>query len=185
MSYRMLSWTACLLFAGCAGQVKNPSVEQSRLADTQIAMQPESSPDSAASSVNVPSAIGLQSAPLDLKPRAQASTDFVQTGRASWYGKTFQGRRTASGERFDMHALTAAHRTLPFGTYVRVSNGSKTRSVIVRINDRGPYIKGRVIDLSLAAARMLGLRELGAAPVILERVHEGNRLTLSSTDAHE
>ncbi|SAL69604.1 RlpA-like lipoprotein [Caballeronia arvi] len=185
MSYRVLSWTACLLFAGCAGQVKNPSAEESRSADIKIATQSESSPDSAASSVNVPSAIGLQSAPLLLKPPAQASTDFVQAGRASWYGKKFQGRRTASGERFDMHALTAAHRTLPFGTYVRVSNGSKTRSVIVRINDRGPYIKGRVIDLSLAAARMLGLREIQAGPVILERVGERNRLTPSYTAAHK
>ncbi|SAK68470.1 rare lipoprotein A [Caballeronia catudaia] len=185
MSYRMLSWTACLLFAGCAGQLKNPAVVESRPADIQIAMQPESSPDSAASSVNASSAIGLQSAPLALKPPAQASTDFVQAGRASWYGKKFQGRRTASGERFDMHALTAAHRTLPFGTYVRVSNGSKTRSVIVRINDRGPYTKGRIIDLSFAAARMLGLREIEAGPVNLERVGDGNRLTPPYTDAHK
>jgi rare lipoprotein A len=82
-------------------------------------------------------------------------------GLASWYGPRFHGRRTASGERFDMHALTAAHPTLPFGTVVRVEVPQEGRSVDVRINDRGPHIKQRVIDLSRAAARALGMLDPG------------------------
>ena len=85
----------------------------------------------------------------------------VGKGLASWYGKGFHGRPTASGERFDMHALTAAHPTLPFGTLVRVRSVEDGRTVDVRINDRGPWIKRRVIDLSRAAAEALGLIDLG------------------------
>lgn len=87
-------------------------------------------------------------------------------GRASWYGPGFHGKRTASGERFNQNALTAAHRSLPFGTKVKVTNSRNGRSVIVRINDRGPFHGGRIIDLSKAAARVLGIG--GTAPVILE-----------------
>jgi rare lipoprotein A len=92
-------------------------------------------------------------------------SDFHQTGCASWYGKLFHGRRTANGERFNMNALTAAHRTLPLGSYVRVTNPATNDSVVVRINDRGPYARGRVIDLSYAAARVLHLQHEGTAPV--------------------
>lgn len=81
----------------------------------------------------------------------------LETGIASWYGKQFHGRKTANGERFDMDALTAAHPKLPFGSWVRVRNLLNGRSVDVRINDRGPHIKQRVIDLSRAAARALGV----------------------------
>ncbi|MBB5416945.1 rare lipoprotein A [Paraburkholderia atlantica] len=94
--------------------------------------------------------------------------DFHQIGRASWYGRFFHGRRTANGERYDMHAMTAAHRTLPLGSYVRVTNPANSRSVIVRINDRGPYARGRVIDLSMAAAGMLDMRHSGTARVKIE-----------------
>jgi len=89
----------------------------------------------------------------------------VETGQASWYGKAHQGHLTASGERFDMHALTAAHRTLPFGTIVRVTHLKTGRSVDVRINDRGPYHSGRIIDLSYEAARKLGIVGGGTARV--------------------
>ena len=95
-------------------------------------------------------------------------SDFHQTGRASWYGRGFHGRRTANGERYDMHALTAAHRTLPLGSYVRVTNPATSRSVVVRINDRGPYARGRVIDLSMAAANVLDMRHAGTARVKIE-----------------
>jgi rare lipoprotein A len=91
--------------------------------------------------------------------------NFHQTGRASWYGKLFHGRRTANGERFNMNALTAAHRTLPLGSYVRVTNPATNDSVVVRINDRGPYARGRVIDLSYAAARVLHLQHAGTGRV--------------------
>jgi rare lipoprotein A len=89
------------------------------------------------------------------------------TGRASWYGKPHHGQLTASGERFDMNALTAAHRTLPFGTRLRVMNLDNDREVEVRINDRGPSRTDRIIDLSYAAARALGALGAGVVPVRL------------------
>jgi rare lipoprotein A len=90
-----------------------------------------------------------------------------QRGVASWYGPGFHGRLTANGERFNTNSLTAAHRTLPFGTRVRVTNATTGRSVVVRINDRGPFTRGRVIDLSKAAARAIGVT--GVAQVVLAR----------------
>lgn len=95
-------------------------------------------------------------------------SSFKQTGRASWYGRHFHGRRTANGERYDMNALTAAHKTLPLASYVRVTNTTNDKSVVVRINDRGPYVRGRVIDLSYAAARILDLQHVGTARVKIE-----------------
>jgi rare lipoprotein A len=95
----------------------------------------------------------------------------VQVGLATWYGGEHHGGPTASGERFNKNALTAAHRTLPMGTRVRVTNQNNGRSVIVRINDRGPYgNKRRIIDVSEAAARKLGMIEAGVVPVRVEVV---------------
>jgi rare lipoprotein A len=96
-----------------------------------------------------------------------------EVGLASYYGDALQGRHTASGERFDMHALTAAHRTLPFNTRVEVTNLENGRSVVVRINDRGPYVEGRVIDLSQAAARELRFLGRGTTRVRLKVVGGG------------
>jgi rare lipoprotein A len=89
----------------------------------------------------------------------------LQRGLASWYGPGFQGRRTANGERFNTHQLTAAHRSLPFGSRTRVTNERTGRSVVVRINDRGPFVRGRVIDLSQAAARAIGISGVGRVTV--------------------
>lgn len=89
-------------------------------------------------------------------------------GEASYYGRGFHGRKTASGEKFDMHALTAAHRTLPMGTRVRVTNLDNGRTVVVRINDRGPFHKRRIIDVSYAAAHKLDMLRSGVVPVKLE-----------------
>lgn len=86
-------------------------------------------------------------------------------GQASYYGAKHQGKRTASGERFDQNQLTAAHRTLPFGTRVRVTNLNNDKSVIVRINDRGPFVRNRIIDLSRKAAQQLDMLRNGIAPV--------------------
>ena len=93
-----------------------------------------------------------------------------QTGTASWYGSQHQGRRTASGESFDMHALTAAHPTLPMGARVLVTNLNNGRSVQVRINDRGPIVRGRIIDVSYEAAQQLGAVSTGTFPVRLRMV---------------
>ena len=92
----------------------------------------------------------------------------LERGRASWYGGQFHGRRTASGENYDKYALTAAHKTLPFGTIVRVRSLILGREVDVRINDRGPFAPGRVIDVSQAAAEALGLMSAGVAEVSLK-----------------
>ena len=91
-----------------------------------------------------------------------------QRGYASWYGKELHGERVASGETFDMYALTAAHRTLPFNTLVKVTNLQNGKSVVVRINDRGPYNQGRIIDLSYKAALELGITSVGSAEIQLE-----------------
>jgi rare lipoprotein A len=88
-----------------------------------------------------------------------------EKGDASWYGHPYHGRQTASGETYDMHDLTAAHRTLPFGTVVRVERRDTGADVTVRINDRGPFVRGRIIDLSFKAARKIGLDVDGVAPV--------------------
>lgn len=96
------------------------------------------------------------------------AADYDVTGNASWYGARYHGRLTASGQRYDMNAMTAAHRTLPFGTKVRVVNLSNRRAVVVTINDRGPYAGRRVIDVSRRAAEILGMVDDG---VVRVRVH--------------
>jgi len=90
------------------------------------------------------------------------------TGNASWYGPGFHGRKTANGERYNQNDLTAAHKKLPFGTKVRVTNLNNNKSVIVRINDRGPYVRGRIIDVSKEAAKELAMLGSGTAPVRVE-----------------
>lgn len=100
--------------------------------------------------------------------RATKDSEDDLTGIASYYGEEFHGRKTSSGEVYDMHALTAAHRTLPFNTRVRVTNLDNNRSVEVRINDRGPFKDNRVIDVSYKAALQLGLISNGTAPVRIE-----------------
>jgi rare lipoprotein A len=96
---------------------------------------------------------------------------------ASYYARKYNGRKTASGEIYDMRKMTAAHRTLPFGIKVRVTDLSSGRSVIVRINDRGPFTKGRIIDLSLAAAQKLGIVEAGSAKVQVDLLPESAQRT--------
>jgi rare lipoprotein A len=98
----------------------------------------------------------------------------VASGIASWYGGQFHGRTTASGEPFDMNGLTAAHPSLPFGSKVRVTNRTNDASVVVRINDRGPFVGNRVIDLSRAAAQAVRLIGPGLAPVKLEVIRNGS-----------
>ena len=93
----------------------------------------------------------------------------VQTGKASYYAKKFSGRKTASGERLHHDSLTCAHRTYPFGTLLKVTNPANGKTVIVRVTDRGPYVRGRIIDLSVRAARELGIIAQGIAPVVVER----------------
>lgn len=123
--------TLCLVMAGCATFERKGT----RAPATPLA---PATPDA-----------GATPSPMPTRPS-------VQTGPASWYGQGHHGRRTASGEMYDMNQLTAAHRSLPFGTRVRVTNLANDRAVVVRINDRGPFAWRRIIDVSYAAARALG-----------------------------
>jgi rare lipoprotein A len=146
-----------LMLSGCAQQPVPP--------------QPEALPATpGAPPVAAPPPI--QAAPTPPAPSAQAEklSRPTERGRVSLYGADFVGKTTASGERFDPEALTMAHRTLPFGTLVRVTNVANNRSVDVKVNDRGPAVSGRIADLSLAAARKIGMVKDGVVDAILEVV---------------
>jgi rare lipoprotein A len=111
----------------------------------------------------------LAIAPLAASAVPPPAAAFTQTGVASFYGPELHGRRTASGERFNKNAMTAAHRTAPFGSMLRVTNLSNGRSVLVRVNDRGPFIRGRIVDVSQGAARHIGMQGRGVARVRIQR----------------
>jgi rare lipoprotein A len=119
-----------------------------------------------------PSAKWALPTPNSLAPSKAEKPDMLH-GIASWYGSVLNGHRTASGERFDMYAMTACHPTLPFGTLVKVTNLNNKQTVVVKINDRGILFKGRVIDLSYAAAQELNITKLGLAPVAIEVISMG------------
>lgn len=112
----------------------------------------------------------------------QADSNYNRTGVASWYGKLFHGRLTANGEVYDMHALTAAHPTLPLPSYVHVTNLENGHDIIVRVNDRGPYAHNRIIDMSREAARVLGFEHRGTAKV---RVRYLGPAPISGDDSYE
>jgi len=118
-----------------------------------------------AASLNPPAAKPSASAPGNPTPR-KVTHHWYQLGRASWYGQDFQGRPTASGESFNMYDLTCAHRSLPLGSLVRVTNLRNRKTVVLRVNDRGPVAEDRIVDLSYAAANTLGV--IGLAKVRLE-----------------
>jgi rare lipoprotein A len=105
---------------------------------------------------------------------------FVQEGVASWYGRDFHGRKTSNGETYDMYAMTAAHKTLPMNVYLRVTNRSNGRSTVVRVNDRGPFVKSRIIDLSYAAAKELDVVGAGTAPVRIEALGYRDKVVAGS-----
>jgi rare lipoprotein A len=103
-------------------------------------------------------------------PLGSEASAFSQTGVGSYYGPKFHGKKTASGEKFNQNAMTAAHKTLPFGTRLKVTNVSNKRSVVVRVNDRGPFIRGRIVDVSTIAARQLGIVGRGVARVRIQKI---------------
>ncbi len=114
-------------------------------------------------SAEAPRDTAAQTTAWNVEPSAQ--NGYRMSGIASWYGGYWHGRRTANGERYNQNSLTAAHRTLPFNTLVKVTNRNNGRSVVVRINNRGPHVRGRVLDLSVAAAKQIGSYSGGLAPV--------------------
>lgn len=111
---------------------------------------------------------GCGSAP---KVGASQPVGHTESGMASFYGNEFQSRKTSNGERFDQGKLTAAHRTLPFGTRLRVTNTQNSKSVVVRVNDRGPFAKGRILDLSSSAFKTIANLNAGVIPVRIEIIH--------------
>jgi len=113
-----------------------------------------------------------------IKP-TEASTGFIQKGKASFYASKFNGRKTACGERVDANAFEGAHRTLPFNTMVEITNLANNRSVIVRINDRGPFSKGRILDVTHAAAKALGMIQRGVANVKIRVVGRNGVVVLA------
>ncbi len=126
----------------------------------------------AAQGPNNSEASSAPSKTAQIKPeiRKQAKTAPYQVGTASWYGEYFEGKPTASGEDYDMYDMTAAHPTLPLGSYVRVTNLHNGRAVVVKVNDRGPVVAGRIIDLSYGAARALQFEQRGLQKVRLDLV---------------
>jgi rare lipoprotein A len=155
-------WFFCVLFAGLttAAHSQGLSAEPDALAPNLLTVPGEVM-------LIDPPAQGVQNAELPASVQAPLGISADEVGLASWYGARFHKRRTASGELFDMKALTAAHPTLPFGSRVCVRSQMTGRSVIVRINDRGPHTRNRVIDLSRGAAEALGMVGLGLKPVEL------------------
>ena len=129
------------------------------LGNIATAAQPDSIPTTNNEKINLN---------FDFQQGVEIANRATYRGQASWYGPGFHGRRTANGEVFNSNALTAAHRSLPFGTKVRVTNMNNGRSVVVRINDRGPFSGGRIIDLSAGAARTINMINSGVAPVRVE-----------------
>lgn len=182
MSGRALLIAAVVLLAGCAG----PTM-------TQRDGPPASAPDPGSLPEIVP-----RNEPLSDSGNPESYTVMGQTfavldsaqgyaaeGIASWYGTKFHGRRTSSGEPYNMFAMTAAHTTLPLPTYVRVHNLENGRSTVVKVNDRGPFIDDRLIDLSYAAASRLGMQDQGTARVRVEALAEGTPIMAGSDGGGE
>ena len=143
------------------------------LGAAQLSLRSVSAKRSAVSEAFLEKALNASVAP----PRAGVHP--YQVGTASWYGEDFEGKPTASGEPFNMFDLTAAHPSLPLGTYVKVTNLHNRRAVIVRINDRGPIVPGRIIDVSYGAARVLNFQAKGVQRVRLDVVHPKRTTTLA------
>ena len=127
-----------------------------------------------AASAPAPAAPAVAPPPAPSLTTAMTGPVYRETGTASWYGRESHGRATASGEIFDMDGMSAAHRTLPFGTVIRVTNLENYKSVTVRVNDRGPFVKNRIIELSSGAARELGFLDQGTATVKIETLEPVN-----------
>jgi rare lipoprotein A len=168
--------------AGCAHRAATPNVPPPPVpASTQ---PPASTAGGASSAPSTPAARKpRKSSPQAPAAGSEGGAGYVEEGVASWYGFPFQGRRASDGEIYDMNQMTAAHRTLPFNTIVRVTNLNNGMQTEVRIIDRGPFVEGRIIDLSLAAAKAIDMVGTGTAPVRLEMISAGPIVTISNPAA--
>lgn len=170
-------WLALLLItllAGCAGPGPRPAPDYRRDGPPLGAVDIDAIPDAVPRTEPLcqPCLKPYEFDGVTYRPLSSAA-GYQASGTASWYGREFDGRPTANGERYDMRAMTAAHPTLPIPSYLRVSNPANGRSVVVRVNDRGPFKRGRLIDLSYVAAAKLGLVGHGSGPVELRAVLPG------------
>jgi rare lipoprotein A len=161
----------CFNASGCAS--RNPIADRRQPPPAEPSNAPPETAESAKRSTDVPETPATPPAATPAPKRNNpaslpAPSGYQEEGNASWYGEPFHGRRASNGEIYDMYKLTAAHRTLPFETMVRVTNQSNGKSTVVRITDRGPFVENRIIDLSLAAAREIELVGPGVAPIRLE-----------------
>src|SRR5215469_6445985 len=144
MQRRIAHGLAIALATACLGAAQGPNISEAKSApSSSVHIQPE-----------------VRKQVRKMKP--------YQVGTATWYGASFEGKETASGEKYDMYDMTAAHLTLPFGSYVRVTNLRNCRAVVVRVNDRGPIVPGRIIDLSYGAAQALHMKGYGLQRVRLD-----------------
>lgn len=153
----LITTSLLVLSSGCT----TPPASDTTPSPAPGAARPAARPPAEAGGTTEPPPVAVPLLPADAALRE------FERGKASWYGSRFNGRRTASGDRYNMHELTAAHKTLPFGTLVRVRSLVNGKEVDVRITDRGPFSRGRVIDLSRAAAEALGMLGLGVKDVLL------------------
>ncbi|HKI10852.1 MAG TPA: septal ring lytic transglycosylase RlpA family protein [Candidatus Acidoferrum sp.] len=173
MKANRLSFGVMLVVAGAWGigcGSRRPVAGTRPPAPTQPTATPEETSEKAKRDTGIAPAPGpnAPAAKHGKTPVVPAPVGYIEEGNASWYGNPFHGRRASNGETYDMHKLTAAHRTLPFETMVRVTNLSNNKSTVVRITDRGPFVENRVIDLSMAAAREIESIGPGVVPVRLE-----------------
>ena len=157
--------------SGCAS--RNPISDRRQLPPAEPSSTPPETTESAKRSTDVPETPAISPAATSTPKRNKPATlpahsGYQEEGNASWYGEPFHGRRASNGEIYDMNKLTAAHRTLPFETMVRVTNLTNGKSTVVRITDRGPFVGNRIIDLSFAAANEIALVGPGVGPVRLE-----------------
>lgn len=174
ISSRPAAWLACAAACGLlAIPAGSAGLAQSGGGDFTTQFAPYSTLPPAPQRADGAVDITTITPPIERPPPPPQGAEVMRslgTGIASYYGKRFHGRRTANGERFNMNAMTAAHKTLPFGTRVRVTNPRNGKSVVVRINDRGPFVRGRTIDLSRAAASRIGIIQRGHGRVKLDIV---------------
>jgi rare lipoprotein A len=152
---------AMVALAGCAG---SPKQQHADVGDGPPDARPKIEPKSRYGNMHSYVVFGRR------YHTKASSRDHVERGLASWYGRKFHGRKTSSGERYDMHRMTAAHKTLPLPTYALVTNLDNGRRAVVKVNDRGPFVGGRVIDLSYAAAKRLDMLDAGTARVEVRSV---------------
>ena len=157
-----------LMFGGCAGPEKQVPYSKTR---NPVTIKPGETKSGSSETTKKPKP--YQVAGEWYQPLAH-SDGFIQQGIASWYGEPFHGRQTANGEIYNMYAMTAAHKTLPLGTYVNVRNLNNNKSIVLKINDRGPFVRGRIIDLSKKAATELDVVATGTAPVEVRALGKKN-----------